>query len=80
MLVQPSGGTPPRRQPKSRQHLAFFDLAGGHGLRVDNLHHVTAHVLETLVAEALVAQLPALVCRQAVVASAPRPLLGRFRE
>ena len=26
----------------------FFDLAGGHGLRVDNLHHVAAHVLETL--------------------------------
>ena len=56
--------------PSRDSHLALFDLAGGHGLCVDNLHHVAAHVLETLAAEALVA----------LAASAPRPLLGPFRE
>ena len=46
--------------PSRDSHPAFFDLAAGHGLRVDGLHDVAAHVLEELPSEALISELTAI--------------------
>ena len=55
-----AGGTSLDVSPSRDSHLAFFDLAGGHGLRVDGLHDVAAHALEALPSEALISQLTAI--------------------
>ena len=45
--------------PRCDGLLAFLDLFGGHGLRVDGLHDVVPHVLEAAPSEALISQLTA---------------------